>query len=184
MVRIGYARVSTVDQNPQLQTDALQNAGCIKIFTDFASGAKCDRPQLKEALNYLRPADTLVVWKLDRLGRNTKHLIETISDLEERKVEFMSLTEGMDTSTPMGRMIFCVLAALSQFERELIRERVMAGLVAAKLAGRKGGRPEALTPARKQAALNLRAAGTSVSEIARILRVGTSTVYRCFSAST
>jgi DNA invertase Pin-like site-specific DNA recombinase len=178
VTRIGYARVSTADQDPALQLDAMRAAGCDPVFVDRASGSRADRPELARALDYLRSGDTLVVWKLDRLGRNLGHLVDVLTGLHGRGVEFASITEGMDTSTSMGRLLFHIMGSLAEFERELIRERTMAGLAAAKAAGRTGGRPKALTPAREQAARNLRAAGTSVPDIARILRVGTSTIYR------
>mgnify|MGYP001626276637 CR=1 FL=1 len=138
MALIGYARVSTAEQDTALQTDALQKAGCERIFTDTASGAKTDRPGLAEALAYLREMDVLVVWRLDRLGRSLAHLIETIGALEARGVGFRSLTENIDTTTPGGRLIFHVFGALGQFERDLIRERTRAGLSAAAARGRKG----------------------------------------------
>jgi DNA invertase Pin-like site-specific DNA recombinase len=137
---VGYARVSTDDQTLDPQNDALTKAGCQKIFTDIASGAKTDRAGLREALDYLRAGDTLVVWKLDRLGRSLKHLIETVNLLEEKKAGFKSLTEQMDTTSPGGRLFFHVFGALAEFERALIRERTQAGLKAARVRGRKGGR--------------------------------------------
>ena len=127
-MRIGYARVSTADQNPDLQEDALQKAGCEKIFRDVASGAVDSRRGLAEAIDYARDGDTLVVWKLDRLGRSLKHLIETINGLAARKISFQSLRENMDTTTSGGKLIFHVFSALAEFERELIRERTQAGL--------------------------------------------------------
>src|SRR4051794_36386709 len=127
---IGYARVSTQDQTLALQQDALKQVGCEKILTDTASGAKADRPGLEEALEYVRPGDTLVVWKLDRLGRSLPHLIETIRQLEARGIGFKSLTEQIDTTTSGGKLIFHVFAALAEFERDVIRERTNAGLAA------------------------------------------------------
>jgi len=183
MTRIGYARVSTADQDPALQEKALQEAGCARIFVDVASGARAKRPELDKALDYLRAGDVLVVWKLDRLGRNLGHLVATLTGLDDRQVEFVSLTEGMDTSTTMGRLLFHIMGALAEFERGLIQERTMAGLAAARAAGRTGGRPRALTPTKVQAAQNLYAAGTPVGEIARILDVGRSTAYRAVAAS-
>jgi DNA invertase Pin-like site-specific DNA recombinase len=138
---VGYARVSTEDQNLDLQKDALQKAGCEKLFTDVASGAKDERAGLAEAIAFLRPGDTLVVWKLDRLGRSLKHLIETVTALQARKVGFRSLQESIDTTTSGGKLIFHVFGALAEFERDLIRERTQAGLQAARARGRKGGRP-------------------------------------------
>ena len=140
-MRIGYARVSTADQNPDLQEDALQKAGCEKIFRDVASGAVDSRRGLAEAIDYARDGDTLVVWKLDRLGRSLKHLIETVNGLAARKIGFQSLRESMDTTTSGGKLIFHVFGALAEFERELIRERTQAGLRAARARGRNGGRP-------------------------------------------
>ena len=138
---IGYARVSTQDQNPELQLDALRQEGCEKIFTEKLSGARRDRPELKAALEYMRSDDTLVVWKLDRLARSLKQLIETVEDLEERGIGFSSLTEAIDTTTPSGKLVFHIFAALAEFERSIIRERTMAGLNAARERGRLGGRP-------------------------------------------
>ena len=143
---IGYARVSTQDQNPELQHDALMEAGCEKVFTEKASGAQRDRPELQAALDYMRPGDALVVWKLDRLARSLKQLIETIERLEEKQIGFRSLTEAIDTTTSGGRLIFPLFGALAEFERSIIRERTKAGLAAARARGRFGGRPAALTP--------------------------------------
>ena len=137
---IGYARVSTLDQNPALQLDALAAAGCAKVFEDRASGAKADRAGLAAAISYVRDGDVLIVWKLDRLGRSLPHLIETITTLEKRGVGFRSVTEAIDTTTPGGRLVFHLFGALGQFERDLIQERTRAGLVAAAARGRKGGR--------------------------------------------
>src|SRR5690349_15412935 len=138
---IGYARVSTDDQTLDLQLDALKAAGCERrrVYTDTASGAKTDRPGLAKALDMLREGDILVVWRLDRLGRSLPHLIEVVGDLKGRHIGFKSLTENIDTTTPAGELIFHIFASLAQFERELIRERTMAGLVAARARGRKGG---------------------------------------------
>src|ERR671923_1265567 len=134
-MNIGYARVSTQDQTLNLQKDALEKIGCTKIFTDTASGAKAERKGLDEALEYLREGDTLVVWRLDRLGRSLKHLIETISQLDTRKIGFKSLTENIDTTTSGGKLIFHIFGALAEFERNLIRERTQAGLTAARARG-------------------------------------------------
>jgi DNA invertase Pin-like site-specific DNA recombinase len=143
---IGYARVSTNDQTLDLQVDALKSAGCEKIFTDEGiSGSKTDRPGLNEALEYARQRDTVVVWRLDRLGRSLPHLIEVVNGLGDRGVEFKSLKETIDTSTAGGKLVFHVMAAMAEFERDLIRERTNAGLAAAKARGRNGGRPNALT---------------------------------------
>jgi DNA invertase Pin-like site-specific DNA recombinase len=140
---IGYARVSTHDQTLNLQKDALQKVGCTRIFTDTASGAKAERKGLEEALNYVRKDDTLVVWRLDRLGRSLKHLIfETIQQLDNRHIGFKSLTENIDTTTSGGKLIFHIFGALAEFEREIIQERTQAGLLAARARGKKGGRPK------------------------------------------
>src|SRR5258708_6880101 len=132
-MRIGYARVSTRDQNLEMQLDALNKVGCKRIFTDKLSGAQLERPGLKEALSHLREADTLVVWKLDRLGRSVKGLVDLVNELEAQKVHFQSITDGVDTKTPAGRFFFHVMASLAQMERELIMERTRAGLEAAPL---------------------------------------------------
>ena len=136
---IGYARVSTIDQNLALQLDALQKAGCEKIFEDKASGGRVDRPGLQEALEYARERDTVLVWRLDRLGRSLKHLIEMVTQLNERGVGFRSLQEAIDTTTSGGKLIFQIFGALAEFERNLIQERTQAGLEAARARGRKGG---------------------------------------------
>src|SRR5713226_3864979 len=152
---IGYARVSTQDQTLNLQLDALKNIGCSKIFSDTISGATTERPGLTEALAYVREGDTLVVWKLDRLGRSLKHLIDTITHLNNRKIGFKSLTENIDTTTSGGKLIFHIFGALAEFERDIIRERTLAGLQAARARGRKGGRPKALTSKTVQIAQQL-----------------------------
>lgn len=145
MPAIGYARVSTDAQDLALQCDALAKVGCEKIFEDVASGAKADRPGLTEALRYLREGDVLVVWKFDRLGRSLPHLIETVSNLQERGIGLRSLTENIDTTTPGGKLVFSIFGALAEFERNLIRERTAAGLKAAAARGRKGGRKRVVT---------------------------------------
>lgn len=144
-MKIGYARVSTNDQELHLQMDAFQEAGVEKVFREHASGAKSDRPQLMAALDYLRPGDTLVVWRLDRLGRNLKHLVQTVEQLKEEGKHFASLTEQIDTSTATGTLVFHLFCALAEFERNLIRERVNAGIKAARARGRKGGRKRTIT---------------------------------------
>jgi len=150
MTVIGYARVSTVDQNPEAQDAALRDAGCVRVFTDHASGSKADRPQLTAALNYLNAGDTLVVWRLDRLGRSLPHRVDVVRELSDRHNEFRSLTEAIDTSTPSGRLLFHVAAAFAEFERDLIQERTRAGMAAARYTtlrgttrarGRQGWRP-------------------------------------------
>ena len=142
MLLIGYARVSTEDQHLHLQEDALKSAGCFKIFTDMVSGAKFEREGLEEALNYVREGDTIVVWRLDRLGRSLKDLIERLTVLHQRDIGFKSLTENIDTTTSGGKLIFHIFGALAEFERDLIRERTNAGLTAARARGKKGGRPK------------------------------------------
>jgi len=143
-VKIGYARVSTVDQHLRMQEDALKSAGCEEIFTDVISGAKSHRPGLDKALEYVREGDTLVVWKLDRLGRSIQHLIQLMTSLSERKIAFKSLQESIDTSTSGGKLIFHMFSALAEFERDLIQERTQAGLKAARARGKMGGRPPLL----------------------------------------
>ena len=179
---VGYARVSTDDQNLDLQRDALTQAGCARIFTDVASGAKDDRTGLAEAIAFLRPGDTLAVWKLDRLGRSLKHLIETVADLRERGIGFKSLTEQIDTTTPDGKLIFHVFGALAEFEREVIRERTQAGLAAARARGRTGGHPRvtALSDTRKVAIAQALYDDDShsIDDICKTLRVSRATLYR------
>jgi DNA invertase Pin-like site-specific DNA recombinase len=143
-MKIGYVRVSKQEQHETLQIDALKEAGCEKWFLDKITGSKAERKGLYEALTYLRPGDTLVVWKLDRAGRSLPHLIELLKGLKERGIEFVSLTEQIDTTTPGGKLIFHMMGALAEFERDLIRERTNAGLAAARARGRRGGRPKKL----------------------------------------
>jgi DNA invertase Pin-like site-specific DNA recombinase len=176
---IGYARVSTQDQTLNLQQDALEKAGCTKIFTDTASGATAERKGLLDALNYVREGDILVVWKLDRLGRSLKDLIETITALHQRQIGFKSLTENIDTTTSGGKLIFHIFGALAEFERDIIRERTHAGLQAARARGRKGGRPKSLTPKQVAMAHQLYADKThSIEDICRTLRISRVTLYR------
>lgn len=180
---VGYARVSTSDQDLTLQTDALTRAGCEKLFTDKVSGAKLNRPGLIEALNFMRAGDTLVIWKLDRLGRSIQGLIELAADLSARKVDFRSLTDGFDTSTPSGRLLFHILASVAEMERELIKERTIAGLAAARAkGGTGGGRKSVMTPDMLDTARKLLAAGDSPAKVAKLLQVGRSTFYRHFPA--
>jgi DNA invertase Pin-like site-specific DNA recombinase len=141
MALIGYARVSTTEQHLHLQQDALSAAGCLKIYTDTISGTKSERKGLDDALSYIRGGDTLVVWRLDRLGRSLKDLIERITELHSRKIGFKSLTENIDTTTSGGKLIFHIFGALAEFERDIIKERTTAGLTAARARGRQGGRP-------------------------------------------
>lgn len=145
-MKIGYARVSTEDQNLDLQTDALDKAGCELIYKEKASGAKIERAELKAALTHLRSKDTLVVWKLDRLGRSLKDLLNIVNDLHNRGINFQCIQEGFDTGTSGGKLIFHIFGALAEFEKEVIRERTKAGLKAARARGRRGGRPTKLTP--------------------------------------
>ena len=176
---IGYARVSTIDQNLDLQMDALKTAGCDKVFADKLSGAKDDRPGLQEALEYAREGDTLVVWRLDRLGRSLPHLIQTTTGLEQRGVGFKSLQEGIDTTTSGGKLVFHIFAALAEFERSLTRERTQAGLKAARARGRNGGRPKALTDHQlKMAEAMLGAPDTTMVQVAEHFGVARSTLYR------
>jgi DNA invertase Pin-like site-specific DNA recombinase len=176
---IGYARVSTHEQTLNLQQDALTKAGCTKIFTDTASGAKTERIGLEEALNYVRKGDTLVVWRLDRLGRSLPHLITTMTDLEDRGIGFKSLTENIDTTTSGGKLIFHIFGALAEFERNLIRERTQAGLTAARARGRIGGRPKALTQRQIHIAQSLYDdPNNSIAEICRTLKISKVTLYR------
>src|SRR5260221_875418 len=178
---IGYARVSTQDQTLDLQTDALTRAGCEKLFTDTMSGAKAERPGLQDAMHYLREEDTLVVWRLDRLGRTLKQLIATVTDLSEQDIGFMSLQEHMDTTTSGGKLIFHIFASLAEFEREVIRERTIAGLQAARARGRMGGRPtlQALDPKKMALAKQLHDdRSRSVQEICDTLQISKSTLYR------
>lgn len=176
---IGYARVSKTDQDPALQGDALRAAGCARIFTDKASGAKDDRPQLSACLDYLRDGDTLVVWRLDRLGRSLTHLIATVTALQDRGVGFKSLTEGFDTTTAGGELIFHVFGAFAQFERRLIQERTRAGLAAARARGRLGGRKPKMTEQKLAAAQRLRDEGLmTMEQIANVVGVSRPTLYR------
>ena len=178
MTVIGYARVSTGDQNTEAQEVALRAAGCARVFTDHASGAKADRPQLTAALSYLNAGDTLVVWRLDRLGRSLPHLVEVVRWLGDRHMEFRSLTEAIDTTTPSGRLLFHVAAAFAEFERDLIQERTRAGLAAAREAGRVGGRPTVMTPDRLTAARTLLAANKTHAEVASAVGVSLSSLRR------
>jgi DNA invertase Pin-like site-specific DNA recombinase len=181
---IGYARVSTVDQNLALQRAALTEAGCEKIFTEHMSGAVADRPQLADAISYARSGDTIVVWKLDRLARSIKQLIDTIESLRVRGVGFRSLTDALDTTAPQGRLVFHMFGALAEFERSLIRERTQAGLLAAKRAGRTGGRPPKLTDEDIEAArAMLSNPDIGVASVANRLGVSLATLYRYIPAA-
>jgi DNA invertase Pin-like site-specific DNA recombinase len=177
MAAIGYARVSTTDQDLALQLDALAKAGCARIFEDKASGAKTDRPGLAAALSFVRQGDILMVWKLDRLGRSLPHLIETVNALEARSVSFRSLTEAIDTTTLGGRLVFHIFGALGQFERDLIRERTRAGLEAAAVRGRRGGRKPVVTEEKLRRAQTLLTQGLTVREAAARVKVGKTALY-------
>lgn len=177
-MKVGYARVSTHEQNLSLQIDELKKIGCTKIFTDKISGAKSERPGLQKALDFMRAGDSLVVWRLDRLGRSLKHLIEIITRFEERKIGFSSLQESIDTTTSGGKLIFHIFGALAEFERNLIRERTKAGLAAARARGRNGGRPRVLDEKKIQLAKNLyESRKHPVIEICETLSISKSTFY-------
>jgi DNA invertase Pin-like site-specific DNA recombinase len=176
---VGYARVSTQEQDLALQLDALRGANCKKVFEEKASGAQRDRPALKAAFDYMREGDTLVVWKLDRLARSLKQLIETVEAFAGRGIGLRSLTEAIDTTTAGGKLVFHIFAALAEFERGVIRERTLAGLQAARARGRVGGRPPALKAKDLAAAkAMLRDPEITVAEVARRLGVAASTLYR------
>jgi DNA invertase Pin-like site-specific DNA recombinase len=181
---IGYARVSTQDQTHDLQEDALEKAGCDRIFTDTVSGAKAERTGLDKAMSHLREGDTLVVWRLDRLGRSLKHLIETITTLNSQGIGFKSITEAIDTTTSGGKLVFHIFGALAEFERDIIKERTRAGLIAARARGRKGGRPKALNLKTIQQAQTLYNARTiTIDEICRTLNISRATLYRYIDTS-
>ena len=181
---VGYARVSTQDQKPALQLDALKAAGCEKVFKEKASGAQRDRPQLTAAVDYMRKGDTLVVWKLDRLARSMKQLIETVEGLEAEGIGFRSVTEAIDTTTSGGKLVFHIFGALAEFERSIIRERTRAGLDAAKARGRKGGRPRAMSDDDLKMARALLADDTiSVEDVAERMGVSLATFYRYLPAA-
>ena len=182
-MKIGYARVSTQDQDVSLQTAALDQAGCCRIYDDRISGSKADRPGLALALEVLREGDSLVVWKLDRLGRSVKQLIELFNQIEERGCHFVSLTDNIDTSTTAGRFFFHVMASLAQMERELIIERTRAGLEVARKRGRVGGRKRRMTDSKIEAAKKLLSDGLPAKEVADNLGVSVPTLYRWLPAS-
>ena len=181
---VGYARISTSDQSLASQIDALKAAGCEEIFEDCVSGAKTDRPGLNKALDHLRSGDTLIVWKLDRLGRSMSHLIDTVRDLDQRGIGFRSLTEGIDTTTSGGTLVFHLFGALAQFERDLIRERTRAGLSAAAARGRKGGRKAVVTAEKLKRAKMLIEKGLTVREAAARIKVGKTALYNAINADT
>ena len=180
---IGYARVSTADQSLDMQIEALKKAGCNQVFTDVASGSKAARPGLEKALAYLREGDTLVVWKIDRLGRSLRHLVQTVDELRERGVAFRSLTDtGIDSTTRNGKLLFNLFAMLAEFERDLIRERTKAGLSAAAAQGRKGGRRHVVTPAKLERARKLiTTKQMSVREAAVVIKVGKTALYEALN---
>jgi DNA invertase Pin-like site-specific DNA recombinase len=183
-MRIGYARVSTTDQTLALQRDALKEAGCAKVFTDKGvSGTMTSRPGLDLALRALKPGDTLIVWKLDRLGRSLSHLVQTVTELGERKVGFQSLSDPIDTTNAGGRLVLHMMAALAEFERSLIVERTRAGLKAAKRRGVKVGRKPTLTQAQVTHARRLIDGGESPRTVASTLRVGRTTLWRALKAA-
>lgn len=181
-MRIGYARVSSVDQNLELQLDALEAEGCDRIFEDRLSGAVAQRPGLIEALSHLRTGDTLVVWRLDRLGRSLRHLIEVVGDLDQRGIGLRSLHEAIDTTTSTGRLVFQIFGALAEFERNLIRERTQAGLQSARARGRIGGRPRRLDGERQALLYKLvDERQESIPAICRVLGISKATLYRALA---
>jgi DNA invertase Pin-like site-specific DNA recombinase len=184
-VLIGYARVSAADQSLSLQADALTKAGCDRVFSDHSAEGRIARDGLSSALSHLRPGDELVVWKLDRLGRTARQLVGLIEELQSRQVGFRSLTDGIHTSSPVGRLFFHVMAALAEMERDLVRERTRAGLAAARARGREGGRRPKLSKRQVEHARSLLAdPKTSVSEVASTLGVARSTLYRAIGRAT
>ena len=175
---IGYARVSTDDQNLNLQRDALKRAGCERIFEDTVSGAKADRIGLAALINVLRAGDTVVIWRLDRLGRSLKNLIQLVERLETAKVGLRSLQENIDTTSSGGRLVFHLFGALAEFERNLIRDRTQAGLAAARARGRMGGRPTRLDPTKRALALKLHhERNHTIDEICKMMSISKSTLY-------
>jgi len=183
VILVVHTRVSTEAQSLALQLDALAQAHCQRVFTDKASGTNSNRPGLTEALSHLREGDVLVIWKLDRLGRTVKGLVDFVSELADRGVQFRSLTDGIDTATPTGRFFFHVMASLAQMERELLVERTNAGLEAARQRGRLVGRKRRMTPSKIDAAKKLLASGVSPREVAQNLGVSVPTLYRWIPAS-
>lgn len=180
---IGYARVSTIDQNPHVQTDALNKAGCERVFIEKISGSHLERPELKAALDYMREEDTLVVWKLSRLARSIRQIIKTAHDLEQRKIKLKVLTQKIDTGTPEGRLFFHMTAAFDEFQRELIVENTRAGLAAARKRGRRGGRPPSMTEDKIRSAESMIKDTENypfISDIIKQLEIGRTTFYRHF----
>jgi DNA invertase Pin-like site-specific DNA recombinase len=180
---IGYARVSTQDQSLELQREALVEAGCQRVHEDKVSGTRADRPGLAKAMELLREGDTLVVWKLDRLGRSVKQLVDLVGELHKQGVQFKSLTDAIDTSTPSGRFFFHVMASLAEMERELIIERTRAGLDVARQLGRKGGRKPKMTESKIESARKLLASGVPAKDVAKNLGVSVPTLYRWVPAT-
>lgn len=180
LMKIGYVRISKQEQNEALQIDALKAAGCEKWFIDKITGSKAERKGLSEALAYVRPGDIFMVWKLDRAGRSLPHLIELLKDLQKRDIEFVSITEQIDTTTPGGKLIFHLMGALAEFERDLIRERTNAGLAAAKARGRVEGRPRKLKTDGKIALVKrmFDEQSHSILEICSALGISRATLYR------
>ena len=181
-MKFGYARVSTQDQNLALQLDALKKVGCEKIYQEKISGASTDRPELTKLLEIIRDGDTLVIWKLDRLGRSLVHLVQLVTDLEQRQVGLLSLNDPIDTTTAQGRLVFRIFASLAEFEREVIRERTLAGLASARRRGKLLGRPKGLTKAAEQTARIAESLYKeekySVEQIARELTISKTTLYK------
>ena len=177
-MKVGYARVSTDGQSLEAQIDALKAAGCDRVYEEVASGARNDRKVLAEVLDYLRPSDVLVTYKLDRVARSLPHLIEIMDRLNKSEIGFQSLTEEINTATPGGRLVFHVMAAISEFERDLIRERTAAGLQAARAKGRVGGRPRKMTADKVEAAKEQLASGKAVRDVADMFGISVPTLYR------
>jgi len=182
-VLIGYARVSTQDQNLDLQTEALTKAGCKRIFNDKISGSRAERPGLTKALEMLREDDILIVWKLDRLGRSVKNLVDLVGELHKQGIQFKSLTDAIDTGTPSGRFFFHVMASLAEMERDLAVERTRAGLEVARQLGRKGGRKRQMTDSKIESAKKLLASGIPPRDVATNLGISVPTLYRWIPAS-
>lgn len=180
---VGYARVSTQDQNLDLQTQALNDAGCERIYEDKISGTRAEREGLTKALDHLRSGDTLVVWKLDRLGRSVKHLVDLVNNLHEKGIHFKSVTDNIDTSTPSGRFFFHVMASLAEMERDLMVERTKAGLEVARQLGRTGGRKRVMTDSKLESAKKLLANGVPPKDVASNLGVSVPTLYRWLPAN-
>jgi DNA invertase Pin-like site-specific DNA recombinase len=181
---IGYARVSTTEQNLELQRDALKRAGCEKIIEDTVSGGKVQRPGLERVHDALRSGDVLAVWRLDRLGRSLKHLIELMAELESERIGFQSVTESIDTTTPGGKLVFHIFGALAEFERNVIRERTYAGLAAARARGRKGGRRKNLGEKQRAVAVDLyRQKSHTIDEICKAVNISRPTLYKYVAAA-